>query len=202
MKTNECYESLVVEANVNVVIRDDEDVANETSPAGKKVLAGDTLTVTSPDCAFSDTAGDSPVYLPYNPVCKSYRVNDGGSLTLPSSMKYVPEMTIDVYAGRVVADAIDTYKLILNTSSGAKVTLGGHANVLIAENTSGSQCDCRYLVCGGVKALVNSGAQLEVTVHDRIVADSSNGAVTYHCLRNDVQAECRGNVTKKIIELK
>lgn len=202
MKANKCYESLVIEANVNVVLCDREDAVNETPPSGKTVLEGHTLTVASPDCSFSDTAGETPVYLPYNPACKSYKVGEGGSLTLPSSMKYIPEMTIDAHAGRVVADAIDTYKLILNTSSGAKVTLGGHANVMIAENTSGSQCDCRYLICGGVKALVHSGAQLEVTVHDRIVADAPNGTVTYHCLLNDVQAECRGHVTRKIIELK
>lgn len=198
MKSPQTYESLVVEANAHVVLCD--DAAIEYSSAVDATIADNAMTVGSPACCSSNTMQEPVIHLPYNPDCKKYTINEGGSLTLPSSMKYTPEMEISAHAGIVVADAIDTYKLILNTSSGAKVTLGGHANVVIAQNTSGSQCDCRYLICGGVKAAVNSGAELEVTVQDRIVAYSPNGKITYYCLR-DVQADCKGNVTKHIIEL-
>lgn len=163
-------------------------------------IAHNAMIVGSPACGDSNTMPEPVIHLPYNPDCKKYTINEGGSLTLPSSMKYTPEMEISAHGGIVVADAIDPYKLILDTSSGAKVTLGGHANVVIAQNTSGSQCDCRYLICGGVKTSVNSSPQLELTVKNRIVAYSPNGKITCSCLRA-VQADCKGNVTKHISEV-
>lgn len=202
MKNNECYRSLELKGNVHVVMCDACDTVANNESSVETSQEGDKLIIEGPACANDDAPGITRVAVPFSPLCKEYIVNEGCELALPSSMNFVPELTITAHAGRVVADRIDTYKLTLETSSGGHVTLGGHAFVMIATNTSGSQCDCQHLICEGVKAYVHSGARLDVTVGQRIVADSPNGQINYYYLGDNLQAQCTGAVVKHKIELK